>query len=168
MRCQLDQFLVEGFNILPKNEKIHFCCLKEKTYDRVIGKFYLTAKDCTRHCGKQDLFPTYIRDSYHMLEELDKFGTHIIQQLCGAAMGTPCVCMYATIYIYYCYHEIYVLLAKYKRYLILYKWIIDNGFGIWNDKCDPGAWDCFCYDVNVFVGCKLKWVIDERREEDIL
>ncbi|KAL7530017.1 hypothetical protein ACHAWF_008466 [Thalassiosira exigua] len=42
-----------------------------------------------------------------------EFGTNIIQQLCGTAMGTPCVCMYTTIY--YCYHEICILLAKYER-----------------------------------------------------
>ena len=86
-----------------------------------------------------------------------------MKEVCGTAMGTPCACMYATIY--YCYHEICVLLAKYERYLILYKRLIDDGCGIWNDRGDPGAWDRFCYDVNNFVGGKLKWVIDERCEE---
>ena len=253
IRCQMDQFLSEAFRILPENEKIYFRRLKEKVYDRVISKFYLTAKvhktpwktrPVVATCGTflhglsrwsdvylqqlKDHSPTYLRDSYHMLEELDKvgelpegsklftmdatsmytnidtdhgldilekfiemfedllpkdfpkelllwsmkiimrfnvfeFGSHIIQQLCGTAMGTPCACMYATIY--YCYHEICVLLAKYERYLILYKRLIDDGCGIWNDRGDLGAWDRFCYDVNNFVGGKLKWVIDERCEE---
>ncbi|KAL7548085.1 hypothetical protein ACHAWF_011373 [Thalassiosira exigua] len=43
-------------------------------------------------------------------------------------MGTPSVCIYTMIY--YCYHEICILLAKYKRYLILYKRLIDNGCGL--------------------------------------
>ncbi|KAL7545961.1 hypothetical protein ACHAWF_009310 [Thalassiosira exigua] len=83
-----------------------------------------------------------------------KFGTYIIQQLCGAAIGTPGTSMYATIY--HCYHKICVLLAKNKRYLILYKRLIDNGCGIWNDYGNPRAKDCFCCDVNNFVGGKLK------------
>ena len=176
----------------------------------------------------KDFSPTYLRDSYQMLEELDKleelpegtklftmdatamytnidtdhgfevlekfiemfedelpddfpkdlvlwamkivmrynvfeFGDHTFQQLCGTAMGTPSACIYATIY--YCYHEICVLLAKYKKYLILYKRLIDDGCGLWNDRGDPGAWDRFCQDVNNFVGGKLKWIIDDRSKE---
>ena len=78
-------------------------------------------------------------------------------------MGTPNACMYATIY--YTFHEITVLLRKYLHHLILYKRLIDDGFGIWHDRGDPEAWNRFCHDVNNFTGSKLKWIIDERSKE---
>ena len=92
-----------------------------------------------------------------------EFGPTIFQQLCGTAMGTPVACMYATIY--YCYHEICVLLRKYLRHLLLCKRLIDDGCGIWHDRGDPEAWFRFCHDVNNFVGGKLQWIIEERSRE---
>jgi hypothetical protein len=96
-----------------------------------------------------------------------EFGPDTIQQLCGTAMGTPSACMYATIY--YAFHEINVLLQKYKEHLLLYKRLIDDGCGIWHDRGNPQAWHNFCHDVDNFVGGKLKWKIEERsREVDFL
>jgi hypothetical protein len=71
--------------------------------------------------------------------------------------------MYATVY--YAFHEINVLLRKYKEHLLLYKRLIDDGFGIWHDRGDPEAWANFCQDVNNFVGGKLKWEIEDRSKE---
>ncbi|KAL7554336.1 hypothetical protein ACHAWF_017782, partial [Thalassiosira exigua] len=249
----LNSFLSEVNRTRPDNEKTFFSRLKSQFFDKLKSKFYLTAKvhktpwktrPVVATCGTfmhgisrwadvhlqqlKDFSPTYLRDSYQMLEELDKleelpegtklftmdatamytnidtdhglevlekfiemfedelpddfpkdlvlwamkivmrynvfeFGDHTFQQLCGTAMGTPSACIYATIY--YCYHEICVLLAKYKKYLILYKRLIDDGCGLWNDRGDPGAWDRFCQDVNNFVGGKLKWIIDDRSKE---
>ncbi|KAL7528140.1 hypothetical protein ACHAXR_002292 [Thalassiosira sp. AJA248-18] len=80
-------------------------------------------------------------------------------------MGTPSACMYATVY--YAFHEITVLLQKYSEHLIFYKRLIDDGFGLWNDRCDPEAWFRFCHNVNNSVGGKLKWKPEERSREVI-
>ena len=92
-----------------------------------------------------------------------EFGRDTFRQLDGTAMGTPSACMYATIY--YAFHEITVLLKKYEQHLTMYKRLIDDGFGIWNDCGDPSAWERFCYDVNHFPGGKLQWTIEERSRE---
>ncbi|KAL7523658.1 hypothetical protein ACHAXR_001237 [Thalassiosira sp. AJA248-18] len=74
-----------------------------------------------------------------MNNNIVEFGPATLQQLCGTAMGgTPSACMYATVY--YAFHEITVLLQKYNEHLIFYKRLIDDGFGLWNDKGDPEAW----------------------------
>ncbi|KAL7525261.1 hypothetical protein ACHAXR_005472 [Thalassiosira sp. AJA248-18] len=102
-----------------------------------------------------------------MNNNIFEFGPATLQQLCGAAMGTPSACMYATVY--YAFHETTVLLQKYGEHLILfYKRLIDDGFGLWNDRGDPEAWTRFCHDVNIFVGGKLKWEIEERSREVIV
>ncbi|KAL7554349.1 hypothetical protein ACHAWF_017788 [Thalassiosira exigua] len=78
-----------------------------------------------------------------------EFGGHTFQEFCGTAVV----------------QEICILLVKYKRYLILYKRLIDDKCGLWNDCGYPRAWDRFCEDVNNFVSGKLKWVIDDRSKE---
>ncbi|KAL7541267.1 hypothetical protein ACHAXR_010762, partial [Thalassiosira sp. AJA248-18] len=98
-----------------------------------------------------------------MNNNIFEFGPATLEQLCGTAMGTPSACMYATVY--YAFHEITVLLHKYSEYLIFYKRLIDDGFGLWNDRGNPEAWTNFCNDVNNFVGGKLKWEIEERSRE---
>jgi hypothetical protein len=253
LRYELGSFLSKAFEELSDSEKTFFSRLKEESFDKLVSKFYLTAKvhktpwktrPVVATCGTfmhglsrwADVYlqelkkfsPSYLRDSYQLLEELDKigeldegskvitmdatamytnietdhgleilekfidmfadqlpddfprdlllwamkiimrynlfeFGPTILKQLCGTAMGTPCACMYATIY--YAFHEITVLLAKYKEYIILYKRLIDDGFLIWNDRGDADAWANFCQDVNNFVGGKLKWIIEEPSRE---
>ena len=253
MKYKLDSFLCAIQGELPENELIFFSRLKKQAYDKLISKFYGTAKvhkdpwkmrPAVATCGTffhglsrwadvylqqlKFLSPAYLGDSYELLAILEdigklpegtraftmdatamytnidsdhgllilkmfiekfrdqipddfpvelilwamdlvmrnnlfEFGPKFIEQLCGTAMGTPSACMYATIY--YAFHEIFCLLKKYEAHLILYKRLIDDGFGLWHDRGDPGAWDRFCYDVNNFPGGKLKWVIEERSRE---
>ena len=77
-----------------------------------------------------------------------EFGDCYFKQLVGEAMGAPHAAVKAIIY--YAYHEITVLLKKYKRHLLYYGRFIDDGFGTWNDLDDPTAWDRFNNDVNDF------------------
>ena len=65
--------------------------------------------------------------------------------------------------LYYAFHEITVLLAKYRRHLLFYKRFIDDKMGAWNDFDDPGAWERFCADVNDFG--KLKWTVEQVGRE---
>ena len=90
-----------------------------------------------------------------------EFGDCYFKQLVGEAMGAPHAAVKAIIY--YAYHEITVLLKKYKRHLLYYGRFIDDGFGVWNDLDDPTAWDRFNKDVNDF-GI-LKWEIDAPCQE---
>ena len=53
-------------------------------------------------------------------------------------MGTPAACIYATIY--YAYHEIKILLPKYKNNLLFFKIFIDGMFGIWIPSDDQNSW----------------------------
>lgn len=82
-------------------------------------------------------------------------------QISGTAMGTPVAVEYATLY--YAYHEITVLLAKYSQHLLFYGRFIDDKLGAWNDRDDPGAWERFCADVNNF-GI-LKWDLEQVGRE---
>ena len=90
-----------------------------------------------------------------------EFGDCYFKQLVGEAMGAPHAAVKAIIY--YAYHEITVLLKKYKRHLLYYGRFIDDGFGAWNDLDDPTAWDRFKDDVNDF-GI-LKWDINAPCQE---
>jgi hypothetical protein len=55
-------------------------------------------------------------------------------QKIGTAMGTPCACIYATIF--FAWFERTKILIKYKDNLVIYKRQIDDIFGIWIDT--PG------------------------------
>ena len=48
-----------------------------------------------------------------------QFGTTWWREIVGTAMGTPCACIYATVF--FAYFERKVLLPKYKNNLILYR-----------------------------------------------
>lgn len=78
-------------------------------------------------------------------------------QISGTAMGTSCACMYATIY--YAYHEINVLLPKYKLQLFYYRRFIDDALGIWLPHGSPRdnelKWRQFKKDMDNFG--KLRW-----------
>ena len=56
------------------------------------------------------------------------FGNTWWTQLIGTAMGTPCACIYATIF--YSWFERTYLLPKYHHHLLLYKRQIDDIFGV--------------------------------------
>lgn len=50
-------------------------------------------------------------------------------QLIGTAMGTPCACIYATIF--FSWFERTIILPKYHQHILLYKRQIDDIIGIW-------------------------------------
>jgi len=78
-------------------------------------------------------------------------------QISGTAMGTSCACMYATIY--YAYHEMTVLLPKYRTQLLYYRRFIDDAIGIWlptgDHNTDTQLWNEFKNDMDDFG--KLRW-----------
>jgi hypothetical protein len=64
-----------------------------------------------------------------MENNIFQFGNSYWKQNVGTAMGTPCACIYATIF--FAWFERERTMTKYKRNLILYCRQIDNIFGIW-------------------------------------
>ena len=91
-----------------------------------------------------------------------KFGSTWWHQQIGTAMGTPCACIYATIF--FAWFECEVILEKYKKNLLLYCRQIDDIFGIWiDDPKKPNKWDEFKHDLNS--QCKLDWNTKELGKE---
>ena len=89
-----------------------------------------------------------------MTTNVFQFGTSWWIQLIGTAMGTPCACIYATIF--FAYFERTRIMQKYQNNLLFYRRQIDDIFGIWiPDKNNPTAWTDFQTDLNEY--CKLKW-----------
>lgn len=83
-----------------------------------------------------------------------KFGDTWWSQEIGTAMGTPCACIYATLF--FAYFERTYLLKKYKNNLLFYGRQIDDILGVWIDIPEhPNAWEHFQYDLNN--QCKLSW-----------
>ena len=83
-----------------------------------------------------------------------QFGDSYWLQEIGTAMGTPCACIYATIF--FAWFEREFILQKYKDNLLFYKRQIDDIFGIWIDNPDnPNQWQQFNNDLNNY--CKLQW-----------
>ena len=63
-------------------------------------------------------------------------------------MGTPCACIYATLF--FGYHERTLLLQKYQTNLLLFKQQIDDIFIIWVPSSpDDIEWDHFTQDLNI-------------------
>jgi hypothetical protein len=74
-----------------------------------------------------------------MYNNIFQFGDSWWIQKIGTAMGTPCACIYATIF--FAWFERKFILTKYKDNLLLYKQQIDNIFAIWIDTPDkPNQW----------------------------
>lgn len=93
-----------------------------------------------------------------MRSNVFQFGNTWWKQLIGTAMGTPCACIYATIF--FAYFERKFILTKYKFNFFLYKRQIDDIFGIWVDNPEhPSAWEEFKTDLNNY--CKLDWNTEE-------
>ena len=87
-----------------------------------------------------------------------QFGDSYWLQEIGTAMGTPCACIYATIF--FAWFEREFILQKYKDNLLFYKRQIDDIFGIWIDTPDkPNQWQQFNNDLNDY--CKLQWNTEE-------
>ena len=93
-----------------------------------------------------------------MTQNIFKFGNTWWKQKNGTAMGTPCACIYATLF--FGYHERKLLLTKYKENLILYKRQIDDIFIIWRPTSpDNHEWTNFVNDLN---SCSsLNWETEE-------
>ena len=112
--------------------------------------------------GKES--PTYINPS--LIGELLKlimhnnvfmFGNSWWHQRIGTAMGTPCACIYATLF--FSFYERTVILPKYKKHLLLYQRQIDNILGIWNPSMTTGlTFEDFVHDLNAV--SKLNWETD--------
>ena len=93
-----------------------------------------------------------------MKNNVFQFGSTWWKQIVGTAMGTPCACIYATIF--FAYFERKFIIPKYKQNLILYKRQIDDIFAIWRtDPSRPNAWNEFKNDLNSV--CKLHWNTEE-------
>ena len=103
MQYKIDDFLFEfrdKKHARPENELIFFSRLKGESYDKLFSKFYITAKVHKRPwktrpvvptCGTfwhglsrwadvylqelKQFCPSYLRDSYQLLEELSNIGT---------------------------------------------------------------------------------------------
>jgi hypothetical protein len=89
-----------------------------------------------------------------MYNNIFQFGDSWWIQKIGTAMGTPCTCIYATIF--FAWFERKHILTKYKDNLLLYKRQIDDIFAIWIDTPDkPNQWQNFNNDLNKY--CKLDW-----------
>jgi hypothetical protein len=80
------------------------------------------------------------------------------KQKVGTAMGTPCACIYATMF--FAWFERQKIMTKYKNNFILYCRQIDDIFGIWiDDSRFPNRWNEFKNDLNSY--CKLDWNTEE-------
>ena len=93
-----------------------------------------------------------------MRNNVFKFGDTWWYQKIGTAMGTPCACIYATIF--FAWFEREMILQHYKENMYFYRRQIDDIFAIWiPDESNPNAWSKFKLDLQNY--CKLKWDIDE-------
>ena len=82
-----------------------------------------------------------------MKTNIFKFGSTWWKQINGTAMGTPCACIYATLF--FGYHERTLLLQKYKENLLLFKRQIDDIFIIWVPSSPNNIeWENFTKDLN--------------------
>ena len=89
-----------------------------------------------------------------MTTNVFQFGNTWWKQLIGTAMGTPCACVYATLF--FAYYERTYIIPKYKQNILLYKRFIDDIFLVWkNNPNDPSAFKSFKQDLND--QCKLNW-----------
>ena len=92
-----------------------------------------------------------------MHNNIFKFGDTWWLQLIGTAMGTPCACIYATMY--FAWFERQFILPKYKHNIIFYKRQIDDIFGIWIDSpSSPYTYNDFTTDLNSITS--LQWVCE--------
>ncbi|KAL7544319.1 hypothetical protein ACHAWF_007705 [Thalassiosira exigua] len=91
-----------------------------------------------------------------MRNNIFEWGDCYFLQILGTAMGTSAACMWAAIF--FVVHDIGKLLPGYGRFLLIFKWFIDNVNGIW--VCDnDGTWDEFIADTNYFG--MLRWELDK-------
>ena len=89
-----------------------------------------------------------------MTTNIFQFGNTWWKQIDGTAMGTPCACIYSTLY--FGYYERKILQPKYKDNLLFYKRQIDDILIIWKPTSTNNIeWPAFVSDLN---NCSsLKW-----------
>jgi hypothetical protein len=93
-----------------------------------------------------------------MTNNIFTFGDTWWHQKIGTAMGTPCACIYATIF--FAWFERKMISTQYNNNIIFYRRQIDDIFAIWiPNNANPNAWTEFKTDLNQY--CKLNWDIDE-------
>ena len=95
-----------------------------------------------------------------MNNNLFQFGNTTWRQNIGTAMGTPCACIYATLF--FAYYEQTNILPKYKNNILFYVRMIDDIFIVWNDTNtnqnhpnNNNKFNQFSQDLNNQT--KLKW-----------
>jgi len=82
-----------------------------------------------------------------MNNNIFQFGSSWWLQKMGTAMGTPCACIYATMF--FAYFEQTILLRKYQNNLRLFKRQIDDIIGVWViTEPDNTSWTAFKDDLN--------------------
>ena len=93
-----------------------------------------------------------------MSNNIFQFGGTWLHQKIGTAIGTPCICIYATIF--FAWFECQYILTKYKQNLMLYIRQINDIFGIWiDDPTNLNSWNEFKQDFNKQY--KLEWNTEE-------
>ena len=109
-----------------------------------------------KHFIPEDLIPSLLE--LVMTNNIFKFGDTWWHQLDGTTMGTPCACIYATLF--FGYYERTILLPKYKDNLLLYKRQIDDIFIIWVPTTPNNVeWTSFKQDLNTC--SSLSWETEE-------
>ena len=154
---------LDKFPQLPKNTKL-FTSDATSMYTNidpdeginVLRKYITTYKSEVKETVNTELICDLTK--LVMNTNIFKFGDTWWHQQIGTAMGTPCACIYATIF--FAWFERQYILQKYKRNLLLYSRQIDNIFGIWiDDPSNPNSWKEFQLDLNN--QCKLQWNTEE-------
>ena len=84
------------------------------------------------------------------------FGDTWWLQTKGTAMGTPCACIYATLF--FAYYERVYLLPKYGKNLLYYGRQIDDIFLIWNPSPTGHSFQSFLKDLDS--QSNLNWTTD--------
>ena len=93
-----------------------------------------------------------------MTNNIFQFGNTWWKQKNGTAMGTPCACIYATLF--FGYHERNLLLPKYKNNIILYKQQIDDILLVWKPtSLNNEEWKSFKHDLNTC--SSLNWETED-------
>ena len=87
-----------------------------------------------------------------MKNNIFQFGNTWWKQNTGTAMGTPCACIYATLF--FAYYEQKVILPKYKNNILFYVRMIDDILIVWKPTTDT-TFDNFANDLNKQT--KLNW-----------
>ena len=155
--------ILDTLPTLPHNAKIvttdatsMYTNIATKEGVQVIKAYILQFSHELKHFIPEALIPSLLE--LVMTNNIFKFGDTWWHQLDGTAMGTPCACIYATLF--FGYYERTILLPKYKDNLLLYKRQIDDIFIIWVPTSPNNVeWTSFKQDLNTC--SSLSWETEE-------